>query len=239
MIPKSETFKIDCMEYMRSLPDRAFDWVIADVPYGLNVGQMAYLQEVKRTVLQSNGSRLPINKTIYQKTDWDKECPPQIYFDEVKRISRKQIIFGVEYVNWQGLGEGRIKWNKGIPEELSFKSYELAYASFTNETIEIDLLWHGFRQAESLQNPMKQQGNKKLNEKRIHPTQKPVLLYKKLLQDFVFRGETVFDSHLGSGSSRIACWDLGVDFVGTEINSNYWEAQELRFQQYKEKFSLF
>ena len=101
-------------------------------------------------------------------------------------VSKHQIIFGVEYVNWEGLGTGRIKWNKGVAEGISFKPYEMAYCSFINYEMPIDLLWAGMQQAKSITEPMTSQGNKKLNEKRIHPCHKPIMLYDIIYQTFGF-----------------------------------------------------
>jgi site-specific DNA-methyltransferase (adenine-specific) len=79
---------------------------------------------------------------------------------------------------------------------------------------------------------MVQQGNKKLNEKRIHPCHKPILLYKKLLSDYAKPGDKILDTHLGSGSSRIACHDGGFDFTGFEIDKDYFDASVKRFEQH-------
>ena len=220
-----------------------FDLAVCDIPYGINVGNMAFLKEIKTTVKQKNGTRLNgnANKKPYDFSDWDKETPSQEYFDELKRISKHQIIFGVEYVNWTGLGSGRIKWNKGVAEGMSFKSYEMAYCSMIENEIELPLLWAGMQQAKSLSEPMTQQGNKKLNEKRIHPCHKPIMLYDKLFLEFGFKGMKVIDTHLGSGSSRISADKFGVEeFIGIEINENYFLKQEKRWSNYKSqlKFEL-
>jgi site-specific DNA-methyltransferase (adenine-specific) len=170
------------------------------------------------------------NKKLYSIKTWDQYAPSQEYFDEMKRISKNQIIFGVEYVNWEGLGNGRVKWNKGVAEGMSFKKYELAYVSSLKNLIEIDLLWNGMRQAESLSEPMKMQGNKKLNEKRIHPTQKPILLYKKLALDFDLKGKKIFCGHNGSGSDRIAFHNYVSEFIACEIDNEHFQDQENRFK---------
>jgi len=202
---------------------------------------MAYLKETKTTVKQKNGVRLNGNKNkkVYTQKDWDLEAPKQEYFEEMKRISNSQIIFGVEYVNWTGLGNGRIKWNKGVAEGMSFKDYEMAYCSDINYTYEIDLLWAGMCQAENLKNPMRQQGNKKLNEKRIHPCHKPILLYKKLALDFDFKDKKIYCGHNGSGSDRIAFDNYVGEFVASEIDKEYFDLQENRFKKFKSNYSLF
>jgi site-specific DNA-methyltransferase (adenine-specific) len=237
---KTSAYHIDCMDAMGKLPDNHWDLALCDVPYGINVGKMAFLSEKGTTIKQKNGSRLNPNKNKkgYSKKEWDDVPPPQEYFDELRRISRHQIIFGVEYVDWTGLGSGRIKWNKGVAEGVSFKKYELAYCSMIDYTRELDLLWAGMNQAKSLSEPMTQQGNKKLNEKRIHPCHKPVLLYKRLLLDYAIKGWRIGDTHLGSGSSRIAAYDLGYDFEGFEKDKEHFNDQEKRFATHISQIKL-
>jgi site-specific DNA-methyltransferase (adenine-specific) len=225
----------------KNIPDNYFDWVVDDVPYGIGVGKMAYLKETKTTVKQKNGNKLNgnTNKKVYTQKDWDDEAPKQDYFDEMRRISKNQIIFGVEYVDWEGLGTGRIKWNKGVAKGMSFKDYEMAYCSSVNHTHEIDLLWAGMCQAADLKNPMTQQGNKKLNEKRIHPCHKPTLLYKKIALDFDLKGKKVYCGHNGSGSDRIA-WEAYVEeFVASETDKEYFDLQEKRYQKHTVNYKLF
>ncbi len=182
----SIVFLEDCMDVMRRYPNGYFDLAICDIPYGINVGKMAYLKEVKTTVKQKNGVKLNARKNTkpYTLKEWDKNPPDQSYFNELKRVSKHQIIFGIDYCNWAGVGPGRIKWNKGVADGVSFKKYETAYCSFIDNEIELPLLWTGMMQAKSIREPMVQQGNKKLNEKRIHPCHKPVLLYDKLFSLF-------------------------------------------------------
>jgi site-specific DNA-methyltransferase (adenine-specific) len=225
----------------KKIPNKYFDWVVDDVPYGIGVGKMAYLKETKTTVKQKNGNKLNgnTNKKAYTKKDWDNEAPKQDYFDEMRRISKNQIIFGVEYVDWNDLGKGRIKWNKGVAKGMSFKDYEMAYCSSINHTHEIDLLWAGMCQAADLKNPMTQQGNKKLNEKRIHPCHKPTLLYKKLALDFDLKGKKVYCGHNGSGSDRIAFDDYVSEFIGSEIDLEYFNLQENRYKTFKKNIKLF
>lgn len=220
----SLVFNTDYKNVLKHIPDGAIDLMIVDIPYGINVGNMAYLKEVKTLTTQKNGTKLNPNKNKkpYTQKDWDKSAPNQSYFDELKRISKNQIIFGIEYVDWTDVGPGRIKWNKGVPEGMSFKGYELAYCSLIDHVAEIDLLWSGMRQAKSLKEPMVQQGNKKLNEKRHHPCHKPRLLYIKLLMDYAKEGMVIRDTHLGDGELRMACAEFNCDFIGTEIDPEYF-----------------
>jgi site-specific DNA-methyltransferase (adenine-specific) len=221
-------------------PDKYFDYVIDDVPYGINLGKMAFLTEKKHTIKQKNKTRLSPSKNnkSYTVKQWDNCTPTQEYFDEMRRISHHQIIFGVEYVDWEGLGTGRIKWNKGVDERMSFKSYEMAYCSSINYEHQVDLLWNGMRQAENLENPMRQQGNKKLNEKRIHPCHKPILLYKKIALDFDLKDKKVYCGHNGSGSDRIALDEYVKEFVASEIDKEYFDLQENRWRNYKSQPKL-
>lgn len=226
---------------MHQYSDKYFDLAVCDIPYGIDVANMAFLKEVNTTVKQKNGIRLNPNrnKKKYTFKDWDKQPTPQQYFDELKRISKHQIIFGIEYVNWNGVGAGRIKWDKGVPEGLSFKRYEVAYCSLIDTEIELPLLWAGMCQAKSLSEPMVQQGNKQLNEQRIHPCHKPIMLYDKLFLDYGLKGMKVIDTHLGSGSSRISADKFGVsEFIGIEIDEEYYNEHVERFSQYKSQYAL-
>lgn len=238
---KSVVYNEDWKETTKSIPDKYFDWVIDDVPYGINLGEMAFLKENKTLVKQKNGNKLNArnSKSGYKAKKWDLETPKQDYFDEMCRISKNQIIFGVEYVDWEGLGKGRIKWNKGVAKGVSFKDYEMAYCSSIDYTHNINLLWSGMLQAVDLKNPMTQQGNKKLNEKRIHPCHKPVLLYKKIALDFNLKGLKIYCGHNGSGSDRVAFDDYVAEFVASEIDKEYFDLQEKRYKKHTVNYKLF
>ncbi len=221
-----ELLNIDCMELLATLPNKAFDLAIVDPPYGINVGNMAFLTEKKN------------KKRGYKKSDLDKNIPTEKYFEELFRVSKNQIIWGIDYFNLNIHCKGRIKWDKGMPEGVSFKRYETAYCSLINNEIEIKLLWAGMQQAYRLSAPMLQQGNKRLNEKRIHPTQKPILLYSKLLLDYAKKGYKILDTHLGSGSSAIAAYRMGCDFVGCELDEDYYNAAVKRFKEQTAQLKL-
>lgn len=179
-------------------------------------------RQTKRTVLQKNGKRLSTTKKVHAKKQWDETPPTSQYFKELFRVSKNQIIWGINYFDIPNIGPGRLRWNKGVAEGVSFKKYEYAYCSLIENTIDIDLLWAGFCQAKSVAHPLTQQGNKKLNEKRIHPTQKPVLLYKKLLMQYAQPGYKILDTHLGSMSIAVACQDMNFDLTGSEIDREYY-----------------
>ena len=237
----SQVFLEDCMVGLKRFTDGYFDLAICDIPYGIGVGNMAYLKEMNTTVKQKNGTRMNgnRNKKPYTQKQWDSEPPTQEYFDELKRVSKEQIIFGIEYTNWQGVGTGRIRWDKGVAEGMSFKKYEVAYCSMTDTEIELPLLWAGMCQAKSLKEPMTQQGNKQLNEKRIHPCHKPILLYQKLIADYGWEGMKILDTHVGGGSSRIAAHRANCQYTGFEIDTEYYEKQEKRFNTELSQLRMF
>lgn len=237
----SRVFNIDCMVGMSSIPDKSIDLAICDIPYGIDVANMAYLKEKKTLVKQKNGAKLTAykNKISYQSEDWDKKTPPQEYFDELVRVSKNQIIFGVDYVNWTGLGSGRIIWDKCVADGVSFSRYETAYCSIINHSETIPLLWSGMMQAKSISEPTIQQGNKKLNEKRIHPCHKPIMLYDIILLKFGSGVNSIIDTHVGGGSSRISAYRNNISFTGYEINKKYFDDQEKRFNDYSLKLKLF
>ena len=230
----SVVYNEDYRNQIHSFSDNQFDIAVCDIPYGKDVANMPYLKEVNTTVKQKNGTRLNGNKNKipYTSKDWDKEVPGQEYFDELCRISKHQIIFGIEYVKWNGVGAGRIKWDKGVADGMSFSRYEVAYCSFIDNEIIVPLLWSGMCQAKSLKEPMTQQGNKKLNEKRIHPTHKPVLIYDWMYREFGKEGMWVIDTHLGGGSNRISAYKSGINFIGFEIDREYFEKEEKRFHSF-------
>jgi site-specific DNA-methyltransferase (adenine-specific) len=230
----------DCMETMAGYPDKYFDLAIPDVPYGINVGKMGFMAARNGKSPQKNGRSLIVAKQAYTVKDWDKEVPGQEYFNELVRISRHQIIFGANYGNWEGMGPGRIRWDKWLPEGLSFNRYEYAYCSLITGEITIPMLWSGMQQAKSLKEPTVQQGNKKKNEKRIHPCQKPVFLYQQLLVQFAEPSWKVIDTHLGSGSSRIACHQFGIsEFVGCEADREHYDDHQKRWKHYIGQIKMF
>jgi site-specific DNA-methyltransferase (adenine-specific) len=226
------------MEAMRELPDNFADLAICDPPYGINVANMAYTREENRPCKQKNGSTLIVKKLAYKHGDWDNESPTNEYFDELFRVSKNQIIWGENYLTQKFKG-GRIVWNKLVPEGVSFSDCEIAFCSLHERVRYVAYMWAGMMQGEGFENPQIQKGNKSTNEKRIHPTQKPVALYKWLLKNYAKEGDKILDTHLGSGSSRIAAFDMGFDLTGYELDKDYFDAAEKRFQNHKAQLKLF
>ena len=203
---ESIALNIDCMEYMATLPDKAFDLAIVDPPYGININN-------------NMGRRKGDKPSNYKKVEWDNEIPSNEYFKELFRVSKNQIIWGANYFNMPPT-KSFVVWRKPqISEKLSFSMLEYAWTSFNITSKE----WIGISNEAD----------------RIHPTQKPVALYEWLLTNYAKQGDRILDTHLGSGSSRIAAYNLGFDFVGCEIDKEYFDKQEERFARHTAQTSLF
>lgn len=214
-MPISEVYNMDCMEYMRSMPDKFFELAVVDPPYGggkfPDRGGKRFGGWFDRYKPDGRNMGGKIRKKII---GWD-EAPSQDYFKELFRVSRHQIIWGANY--FKGLPPTRcfLVWRKlTISESFSMAMCEYAWTSFhTNAKL--------FECAP--------QGNKK--DIRFHPTQKPVTLYAWILKNYAKPGDRILDTHLGSGSSRIAAYKLGFDFYATEIDKEYFDSQEERFRR--------
>lgn len=230
---ESIVYNMDCMEYMRTLPDKAFDLAIVDPPYG--IGEDGGKSRSK-FVIQKNGNRLYVEDGHYEKTRFDAAPPPEEFFNELFRVSKEQIIWGANYFTLPRAGA--IVWDK-CNDGSDQSDGEIAFNSMTNRVDIFRYMWRGMMQGKSISEGTTQQGNKALNEVRIHPTQKPVALYEWLLQKYAKEGWRILDTHLGSGSSRIAAYNLGFDFVGCEIDREYYEKQEERFAAHTAQMSLF
>ncbi len=232
----------DNMDLMARYPDNYFDLAIVDPPYGIDVAKMAYTQEDNRPVKQKNGGILRVKKLKYKHGDWDKFPPKKEYFDELFRVSKHQIIWGIKHFNISGIGNGIIKWNKGVPDGVSFNKYEYAYCSFINYVKVIDYLWAGMMQGKSIKYPMIQKGNKQLNEKRQHPTQKPVILYDLIFLFCIECGidiSVILDTHIGLLSIVISSLKFKVEeFVGCELDKEYYEAAIKRLKEHQSQLKI-
>ena len=217
---------IDNMDFMRGLPDKSFDLAICDPPYGR--GEHGGKCRTKY-VRQKNGSSILVRGDYVAKS-WDQNPPPEEFFQELYRVSKNQIIWGVNNYPYV-FGPGRIVWDK-VNDGSDQSDCEIAYNSLTSRIDRFIYMWRGMMQGKSIQEGHIQQGNKRLNEKRIHPTQKPVALYKWILQEYAKAGWTILDTNIGSGSIRIACYDLGFSLEGCENDSDHWNDQEDRFRKH-------
>ena len=209
---------MDCMAEMPKFPDNYFDVAIVDPPY--------YSGPEKRKFYGRKISPIGVQRIYDKSTSWS--VPEREYFDELFRISKNHIIFGCNYFDYP-FGSGRIVWDK-CNGSSSFSDCELAYTSFHDSVRLFRYMWNGMMQGKSISEGHIQQGNKKLNEKRIHPTQKPVNLYRWLVQRYLKPGQLVLDTHVGSGSSLIAFEEYGLQYIGYEIDKNYYDLASLRVE---------
>lgn len=198
----------DCMEHMKYMKDKAFDLAIVDPPYG-----------AKDAIGIINSKGHSANRKNYKQ--FENIAPSQEYFDQLIRVSKEQIIWGG---NWFGLRGGYLCWNK---EGTAFGEAELAQCSMFNSVRVYKYTWNGMIQ--------EKMGHK---ENRIHPTQKPVDLYSYLLRTYAKTGNKILDTHLGSGSIAIACYDMGFDLTGYEIDKEYYEAAVKRLENHKKQMTF-
>ena len=204
-----ELLNIDCMEYMRGLPDKAFDLAIVDPPYGIETRGNA--QDRFRGGMQL--------KTV------NDDKPDDAYFNELFRISSNQIIWGYNWLSdMLPMCREFIFWYKEQPV-VTFADGELAWSSFQRTA---KCFHYPFHKANA-----ENKGNK------VHPTQKPVQLYKWLLQNYAKQGDRILDTHLGSGSSAIAAHYGGFDFVGCELDTDYFNAAKQRFERETAQLAMF
>lgn len=227
----------DSLEAMKEMEDNEFHLAIVDPPYGIGADNPS-----KKTagVRQKNGRVINTKVADYGSKDWDK-IPENRYFLEVQRVSKNQIIWGVNYFDFH-LGSGRIVWDKMNDASNQFDC-EIAYQSFHYDTRLVYYMWSGMLQGIVASNKIsvanRQIGDKKKNEKRIHPTQKPVALYKWLLKNYAKLGDKILDTHAGSFSIGIACHDMGFDLEAYEIDEDYYNAALKRFEDHTKQYSLF
>lgn len=211
-------FNMDCMEAMREMPDKAFDLAIVDPPYFKGVAN--------RNFYGSDFSSSGVKRLCSESGNWDGGIPSAEYYEELTRVSKEQIIWGCNYYKFLQ-PTGRIVWDKKN-DTSTFSNCELASVSLINSVKIYRYEWNGMLQE-----------NMKNKERRIHPTQKPVALYEWLLTNYAKPGDRILDTHLGSGSSRIAAYNLGFDFTGYEIDADYFKAQEERFAAHTSQMNLF
>lgn len=222
MLEINNLYNMDCMEGMKQFPDNYFDLAIVDPPY--------YSGNEKRKYYGTSISTTGVKRGEYtiSKT-W--EVPNDLYFHELFRVSKNQIIWGCNYFNFIFPKSGRIVWDK-CNGNTTYSDCEIAYCSLQNTVRMFRYMWNGMMQGKSINEGYIMQGNKKLNEKRIHPTQKPVLLYEWLLTKYAQKGNVILDTHVGSASSLIACHKLNIDYVGFEIDEKYYKNAKKRMEEY-------
>ena len=231
-------YNADCMEVMKDIPDKYFGLAIIDPPHGIGADKPSIKPCI---VKQKNGSNLSVKSSNYEHKDWDSKIPSHKYFDELKRVSVNQIIFGVNYFDYDFRG-GRIVWDKLNGDSDQF-GCEIAYCSLNNRTDIIRYMWSGMIQglccSKNISKASIQIGDKKRNEKRIHPTQKPIQLYKWLLTNYAKQGDKILDTHFGSLSIGIACHDLGFELTACELDKDYYEAGKKRLINHQKQLTIF
>lgn len=213
----TRAYNMDCMEALRALPDKFFDLAVVDPMYGIGENGA------------KSGSRAKLAKRIDYKpiddTPQDEE-----YFLQLFRVSKNQIIWGANHF-MSVIGRDAscwLVWDKDNGD-TNYADCELAWTSFPGAVRKFKYLWAGMRQEKQGRN----------HQHRIHPCEKPMPLYTWIFQRYAKPGDKILDTHLGSGSSRIAAYDLGLDFTGYEIDPDYFWAQEERFAAHAAQMTLF
>jgi site-specific DNA-methyltransferase (adenine-specific) len=197
-------YLMDCMAGMAQFPDKFFELAIVDPPYGLGA-----------SVVNSGGR---FERYTNKNGNWDTEVPTKEYFDELRRVSKEQIVWGGNYFDLPPT-KCFVIWDKRQPENVSFASCEFAWTSFD-------------RVAKTFY--FRPQGQ----EFRFHPTQKPIALYKWLLTNYAHPGDKILDTHVGSASSLIACHQLGFQYWGFELDADYYKAASDRLARAKAQVGL-
>ena len=231
---QNEFICADCMKYLPEFPDNYFDIAIVDPPYGLNEHGG---KKRGKWVRQKNGVRTYVTDGKYTKKDWDVCTPDKEYFSQLFRISQNQIIFGVNYFDYPMTG-GRIIWDK-CNDGSDQSDAEIAYNSLNNRVDIFRYMWRGMFQGKSIDQGWIQQGNKQLNEKRIHPTQKPVNLYRWICREYLQPDWKILDTHVGSASSLLAYEEFGANYIGFERDTEYYETASKRLADSRMQISIF
>jgi len=208
----NHVFNDDCMNGLRSMPDNCVDLAIVDPPYGIDVANM-------KMGIGKSKKCSKIQNRKWKTVDWDKEAPAKEYFNALFRVSKNQIIWGGNYFNLPPC-KNYIIWDKEIPAGLSFADCEMAWTSFNRAP-------KMFRHSTYLDKANK-----------FHPTQKPIKLYKWILTNYAKPGDKILDTHMGSQSSRIAAYNMGFDYWGWEIDTDYFNDGNKRFKQLTAQLQL-
>jgi site-specific DNA-methyltransferase (adenine-specific) len=219
MLKLNKLYNMDCMEGMKQFPDKYFELAIVDPPYG--IGEDGSKNHSR--------SMLAVSKNYKSFHGKDLEAPSIEYFQELKRVSKNQIIWGANHFISKIPYDSScwIVWDKDNGNN-DFADCELAYTSFKTAVRKFKYKWHGMLQE-----------NMKNKEQRIHPTQKPVALYKWLLKNYAKKGDKILDTHVGSASSLIACYQMNFDYIGFEIDKEYFEKAQKRIADEMAQISLF
>ena len=221
MLELNKLYNMDCMEGMAQFPDKYFSLAIVDPPYGIGEDGRKTARRCVPSVKWKNPKPKP-----YKLGGWDNNSPDKIYFNELFRISKDQIIWGANYFISKIPFDSScwIIWDK-LNGESDQADCEIAWTSFKSAIRKFEYLWSGFK--------MKEYVNK------IHPTQKPVQLYKWILHKYAKPDFKIIDTHAGSCSSVIAFFDYGCDWIAFEKDKDYYEAASKRIEIHKQQLKLF
>jgi len=221
---KQDNMKIynaDCMEIMKGYEDNYFDLAVVDPPYGINADK-------KNSTVKKQCKKSATRSNDYGDKNWDSNVPCEDYFKEVFRVSKHQIIWGINYYPYDFLNGGRIYWDKQVTMP-TYSDGELAYCSKINSIRSFCFAWHGMIQ-----------GDMKNKEARIHPTQKPIKLYNWIYANYAEEGQKILDTHLGSGSNAISSHYAKMgEFVGCELDEDYYKASIERIRKETRQLELF
>lgn len=211
----------DCMGLMARFPDNHFDLAIVDPPYGIDAANTL-------TGPRRKSGKGAACKSAFESKNWDLETPSKIYFDELFRVSKNQIVWGGNYfAEFLPNSQGWVVWDKNNGT-TNFADAELAFTSFDVATRIFKYTWNGMLQQ-----------NMKNKEIRIHPTQKPVELYKWLLDKYAKPGNKILDTHGGSLSIGIACHDMSYDLTVTELDTEYYNRASRRLDEHRAQIQMF
>jgi site-specific DNA-methyltransferase (adenine-specific) len=224
-MPISEVYNIDCMDFMATCKDKQFDLAIVDPPYGIDTN---YHERLINKTGGKYGNAAAPNKNYHVSKHLNNAKIDSLYFEQLFRVSKNQIIWGGNYfIEYLKNTPCLVVWDKNKATS-NYADCEIAWTSFDSVAKLYKFTWDGMIQ-----------GDMKNKEERIHPTQKPVALYKWLLKNYAKEGDKILDTHLGSQSSRIATYDGGFDFWGCELDLEYFNAGCKRFEQFKSQLKLF
>ena len=210
-------YNADCMEVMKTFKDKQFSLAIIDPPYGIGIAEKL-----------ANGWVSKAGGTKFEAKDWDKYTPAQEYWDELFRVSKNQIVWGGNYFmsKIQRDSPCWIFWDKNNGDSL-FADGEMAWTSFNSPVRLVKIHWCGSA------------AKHETGQNKIHPTQKPIKLYKWLLQNYAKEGDTILDTHFGSLSIGIACHDLKFDLTAIELDKDYYEMAKQRLINHQKQLTLF
>jgi len=212
-------YNMDCLQGMAQFPDKYFDLAIVDPIYG-DVTQGGYMKN-------SDSTKKLARPKQYHTSIWQQEKTGKDYFDELFRVSKNQIVWGGNYfANDLPISQGWIVWDKYNTGK--FADCEMAWTSFNRAARMFRYTWNGMIQE-----------NMKNKEQRIHPTQKPVALYEWILNNYASEGDVILDTHVGSGSSLIACHNTNHNYIGFEIDEVYYKNAASRIEEETAQINIF